>query len=97
MDKFFYRNWKKAIIDSNCLLKEAINNLNKTALKICFVYKRNKFYGTLTDGDIRRGLVKGIQLNDKINPIVNKKPIVIEQKDIQKKKLQNYLKVFIQI
>lgn len=94
MDKIFYRNWKKAIIDSNCLLKEAINNLNKTALKICFVYKRNKFYGTLTDGDIRRGLVKGIQLNDKINPIVNKKPVVIEQKDIHKKKIAKLSKSF---
>ena len=85
MNKNFYKNWKKAIIDSNYLLKEAIQNLNKTALKICFVYKNNKFYGTLTDGDIRRGLIRGIQLNDKIDLVVNKKPVVILQKELEKK------------
>ena len=72
----FYKNWKKAIIDSNYSLKNAIQNLNKTALQICFVNKKNKFYGTLTDGDIRRGLIRGIGLNDKIDLIVNKKQII---------------------
>ena len=68
----FYKNWKKAIINVNFSLKDAIQNLNKTALQICFVYKKNKFFGTLTDGDIRRGLIKGVELNDKIELILNK-------------------------
>ena len=29
--------------------------------------KKKKFYGTLTDGDIRRGLTRGIELNDNYN------------------------------
>ena len=91
----FYKNWKKAIIDSNSTLKNAIQNLNKTALQICFVYKKKKFYGTLTDGDIRRGLTRGIELNDKIDLIVNKKPKIIFQKDLNKiKKLNRLPKYF---
>tara|TARA_B100000787_G_scaffold72772_1_gene53530 strand:- start:1840 stop:2925 length:1086 start_codon:yes stop_codon:yes gene_type:complete len=85
----FYKNWKRAIIDSNISLKKAIQNLNKTALQICFVYKNDKFYGTLTDGDIRRGLIKGIELNDKIDLIVNTKPNIILQKDLDKKIIVN--------
>ena len=87
MSEIFYKNWKKAIIDSNYLLKEAIQNLNKTALKVCFVYKKDKFYGTLTDGDIRRGLIRGLQLNDKIDLIVNKKPAFILEKQLENRSI----------
>lgn len=89
MTKIFYKNWKKAIITSTCTIKDAIQNLNKTALQVCFVYKKNKFYGTLSDGDIRRGLLKGFELNHKINLIINKKPKFILEKDLIKKKIIN--------
>ena len=66
--------WKKAIIKNDYTLKSAVNNLNKSGLKICLVENyQKKFIGTITDGDIRRGLLKNIKLNDKINKIVNKK------------------------
>jgi hypothetical protein len=87
----FYKNWKKAIIDSNFTLKEAIQNLNKTALQICFVCKNKKFYGTLTDGDVRRGLLKGHELSSKIDLIINKNPKFILEKNFNQKKNINKL------
>ena len=89
IDKKFYKNWRMAIIKSSYTIKNAIQNLNKTALQICFVYKKNKFYGTLTDGDIRRGLVKGYELNSEIDLVVNKNPKFILEKDLNKKKFVN--------
>ena len=74
MIKKYYKNWKATIINSNYSLKDTIKNLNKTALRLCLVNKYNKFYGTVSDGDIRRALLRGIKLNDKIEPVVNKRP-----------------------
>ncbi len=51
----------------------AINKLNKTGLQILLVIdKKNKYVGTITDGDIRRGFLKGMDVNSKISLIVNR-------------------------
>ena len=41
------------------------------------INNRKKFVGTITDGDVRRGLIKGINLDDNIDKIVNFNPIVV--------------------
>ena len=86
MSEIFYKNWKKAIVNLDTSIKSAIKNLNQTALKICFVYKKKKFYGTLTDGDIRRGLLRGLSLNSTIRSLINKNPKFVFEKDLNNKK-----------
>ena len=47
-------------------LKEALNSLRKSALKTLIVInKKEQYLGTLTDGDIRRELLKKNSLNKK--------------------------------
>ena len=44
---------KKIIIQSNSLIKDVINNLNNSRLKITLIVdKNNKLIGTIVDGDI---------------------------------------------
>lgn len=72
------KSWKEGVLGPHLTIKEAFSNLNQTGLQIIFVCgPRNKLIGTITDGDIRRGLLKGMGLNEKIAKIVNKNPIVI--------------------
>ncbi len=78
MKKNFYL---KSIIDIKSTIKDAIENLNNTDLQICLVCKDKKLIGTLTDGDIRRGLIKGMTLETKIEQILNKKFIFLSEKD----------------
>ena len=67
---------KKCILKKNLSIRDAINNLVKTSQRIIFVVNNsNNFLGTIADGDIRRGLVNGLTLNDSIGLIMNKKPI----------------------
>ena len=47
MSEIFYKNWKKAIVNLDTSIKSAIKNLNQTALKICFVYKKKNFMAHL--------------------------------------------------
>lgn len=59
-------NSKSSIIDT---LK--IININTKGMAIV-VDNSNKLLGTITDGDIRRGIIKGISLNESIENIYNK-------------------------
>ena len=88
-----YLNWKSTLVKSDCKLKAVIKKLNKTALQIVLVVGKNKkLIGTITDGDVRRGLLSGLTTGDKINSIINKNPITINFKDdsnlIKKKMLK---------
>jgi len=69
--------WKRAIININSTIHGAIKKLEFAEVQILMVVdNNNKFVGTMTDGDVRRGLIKGINLNEKIGKIINLNPIV---------------------
>ena len=74
----------KSIIDVESSIKEAIENLNSTDLQICLICKNKKLIGTLTDGDIRRGLIKGMTLKTKVEKILNKKFIFLKEDNFEK-------------
>jgi dTDP-glucose pyrophosphorylase len=68
-------------------IKEAMNKLNSNSLKILLVVdNEGKLVGTLTDGDIRRAILKNIDLNEKISFIYNKKPKYLTEPSIEKAK-----------
>lgn len=80
--------WKKTIINSNSTIKDAIENLNSVQLKIVNVVDaQNRFIGTVTDGDIRRGLLNDYNKDFKIKFILNKKPIFIYENTHEEKVL----------
>lgn len=72
-------NWKSSIISPDHLIKNAIKNLNETNLQIVLVAKKNKLIGTVTDGDIRRALLKGLPLSEKVSKIMKKNSITVEK------------------
>ena len=57
--------WKKSLIDSENDIKRALNIINHSELKIALVLKDKKLIGTISDGDVRRGLLKKCNLHDK--------------------------------
>ena len=65
----------KLLIDENQTLIEALNKLEESTEKaLVVINKDNKLIGTLTDGDIRRFLVKNTEnnLKEKVFNVVNK-------------------------
>jgi len=73
-------------------IKFAIKILNKLDNQFCLVLgKHQEVLGTLTDGDIRRGLLRNYNINDKIEKIYNKKPVVTK-KILSFKQAKNILK-----
>ena len=71
-------NIEKIKLSPNATIKQALKTISKGAIKIAIVVdKKNKLLGTLTDGDIRRGFLKGLNINSSIKSIIFKKPTVV--------------------
>lgn len=73
--------WCRAILPSNAILQQAILNLNQNAIKIVLVVNEaGKLEGTISDGDIRRGLLRGMDLNSSITSIIHRNALVVPPK-----------------
>lgn len=72
--------WEKVLLQPSALIKDAIKVLSEAALRIVLIVDENlTLLGTVTDGDIRRALLKDLTLNSPISEVINKKPIVVTQ------------------
>lgn len=89
-------NLKKYLISSRANIKQTIIQINKFGLKlVCVVEKNNRLIGTVSDGDVRRGLIKNLTLENSIKKIMNKNPKFIKQKSkvLQASKIFSKFKV----
>jgi dTDP-glucose pyrophosphorylase/CBS domain-containing protein len=70
--------WERALLSVDATLQEAIQNLDETTLKIVLVTSRQgQLIGTVSDGDIRRGLLKGLDLQSSLTSVVHPSPLVV--------------------
>lgn len=69
--------WKETLVLLDTSIKEAIQVLDKSAKQIVLVVDgSNVLAGTITDGDIRRGILKGLSLDEPVQKIMNPEPTV---------------------
>ncbi len=70
-------SWKKSLVPMAATLAEVIRNLNESKLRIALMVSTDGILlGTITDGDIRRGLLRGLDLNSSIDAIIQRDPLV---------------------
>lgn len=71
------KNVENLKLKQNATIKEALGIIDSGAMQIALVVDDNdKLIGTLTDGDIRRGILRGLDLDSSIETIVFKEPAV---------------------
>jgi dTDP-glucose pyrophosphorylase/predicted transcriptional regulator len=69
-------DWKKTVVSSSLTLREVISNIDSSGLQIALVVNSiGHLIGTVTDGDIRRALLKNLSLDCLIVDVMNAKPI----------------------
>ncbi|GAA77699.1 nucleotidyltransferase family protein [Pseudoalteromonas sp. BSi20495] len=68
-------NWQKVVIESSVSIKEALRVIDKEALRVALVVDNNKLIGMVTDGDVRRGILQGIELSAPVSEIMNTNPV----------------------
>lgn len=75
-------DWQKIVIKPKDSLEHAIKVLQEGGCRITLVVdSNNKLLGTVTDGDIRRALMRGITMASKISEVMNKAPVTANKAD----------------
>ena len=82
---------KNLCIKTDYTISKSMKKINKLGTRCLFVLNSDsEFVGTISDGDIRRSILKGSNLNLGIEKIYNSKPMVLKQNDKNiTKKIQN--------
>ncbi len=74
------KEWKKVLVLPYTKIQEVILLVEMNASQIALVVDdENKLLGTVTDGDVRRGILKGIPLDSPVERIMNASPVTIPE------------------
>lgn len=70
--------WREAILPLKSTIQHAIKSLDQTSIKIVIVVNDlGELEGTISDGDIRRGLLKGLDLSSPIASVIHRNALVV--------------------
>ena len=71
------KTWERALVGPDMTLREALVNIDSAGSQMALVVDADRrLLGTLSDGDARRGLLKGLSLTDKVSTAMHLNPTV---------------------
>ena len=69
------RNWEQALVGPNTTLREALEIIDRLGSQMVLVVDADRvLLGTLSDGDARRGLLRGLTLGDPVSRAMQPEP-----------------------
>ncbi|MCF8483296.1 MAG: nucleotidyltransferase family protein [Rhodospirillum sp.] len=67
--------WRQNLLSMNATIQEAAKTLQNTKLKLLIVVdSEDRLKGTITDGDIRRGIIRGLEMTSPVTEIMTTTP-----------------------
>ena len=70
----------KLLINKDTSLQSALKIIEQGEERICFLIdENNRLIHTVSDGDIRRALIRGLNLKDKVSKMKLRKPTTIKK------------------
>jgi dTDP-glucose pyrophosphorylase len=70
--------WRRAMLPRDASIRDAIRNLDEVGIKIVIIADANGVLeGTVSDGDIRRGLLRGLELDQPIASVLHRDALVV--------------------
>lgn len=70
------KNWQEVLVGPETPILSSLDIIDKGALQIALVVdEHNRLLGTVTDGDIRRGILRGVSLDSPVKLIMHSNPI----------------------
>jgi len=74
--------WRKSLISKDASIHDAIVTIDTGSYKIALVVDTgNHLIGTITDGDIRRAILRGVGLDQPVSKILNANPTTARSND----------------
>lgn len=72
--------WEKVQVTPQATIHDTVRVIEAGALQVALVVDHaGKLLGTVTDGDVRRGILKGIPLNATVTSIMNREPLTVTE------------------
>lgn len=89
--------WKNILIDKETTILASLKIITEGAAQIALVIDGDaKLIGTVTDGDIRTGILQGKTLEDSVEKVMNPYPIkAIENINLNKSERESYLSIML--
>ncbi len=70
------KQWENTLVDPSTSIIEAVKLLDQSAMQILMVVdRRRRLLGTVTDGDIRRGILRSVPLDESVKLIMKTDPV----------------------
>ena len=81
-------NWKQALVPSTAAIRDAVEAIDSSQIQIALVVDpAGHLIGTVTDGDVRRALLRGVNLDQGVIEVMNRKPVTASPADGRQKLL----------
>ena len=75
-----HQNYKKVFLTIDSSIKDAFVSLVESSLRICLIVDENsKLLGIVSDGDLRRGMLRGLSLEANISSVLQKDPLIVPE------------------
>ena len=85
-----HNSFSKLLIDPKSSIREALGSLGKSCVKCLLVVDLGrKLLGTLSDGDLRKALLNGTDMEQDITEIYNRNPVYLKQHCYQNRLAKN--------
>ncbi len=69
-------SWQQTLVSEHSTIKQALEIINSEAMRVAVaVNEEKKLVGMISDGDIRRGLLRDLSLNDTVSQVMNRQPV----------------------
>ncbi|MDF1613502.1 nucleotidyltransferase family protein [Desulfurivibrio dismutans] len=79
------KDWRDILVPPTLPILETMRQIDKTAMQIALVVDENQvLLGTVTDGDIRRAILKGGDLGEPVEKIMNRQPTTFRANESRK-------------
>ena len=83
------KSYKDILLKPSSTIREALLTIDSGAKRIALIVdEKEKLIGTLTDGDIRRGLLNNLSLSDSIESVIFRTPTMCKITDSKEKILE---------
>jgi dTDP-glucose pyrophosphorylase len=70
------KEWRATLVKEGVSIRDAIRAIDESALQIALVVDaEDRLIGTVTDGDVRRALLRGIGLEAPVGEVMNRNPL----------------------
>ena len=73
-------DWRNCVVRLGSPVLKTLEIIDRGGIQFALVVdEHDKFIGAVTDGDIRRGILKGIRLEEPVELVMNTKPITVSE------------------